>query len=81
MGLGRSPGVGAVRILVVGNSAAHMVVPDRRDRTEGTYGDHLESILRSISFIGPALNPQRFARFHERIRALPGPRRPARTGW
>ena len=27
--------------------------------------------LRSISFIGPAMNPERFAAFHEKIRALP----------
>ena len=34
----------------------------------------LERILRSISFIGPAMNPERAAAFHARIRALPGPR-------
>jgi ubiquinone/menaquinone biosynthesis C-methylase UbiE len=33
----------------------------------------LEAILRSISFIGPAMNDERFAGFRERIRALPGP--------
>jgi hypothetical protein len=34
--------------------------------------DHvtLERILRSISFIGPAMNPARFAAFRERIHAL-----------
>ena len=38
-------------------------------------GATLERILRSISFIGPAMNPARFAAFRERIHALPG--RPA----
>jgi SAM-dependent methyltransferase len=33
----------------------------------------LERILRSISFIGPAMNPPRFARFRARVDALPGP--------
>ena len=35
--------------------------------------DHatLERILRSISFIGPAMNPARFAAFRERVHALP----------
>ena len=32
----------------------------------------LEQILRSISFIGPAMNNERFARFCRRLRALPG---------
>ena len=36
--------------------------------------DHvtLERILRSISFIGPAMNPARFAAFRARVHALPG---------
>jgi SAM-dependent methyltransferase len=36
--------------------------------------DHptLERILRSISFIGPAMNADRFARFREHVHALPG---------
>jgi SAM-dependent methyltransferase len=38
-------------------------------------GDTLERILRSISFIGPAMNSARFAAFRARIHALPG--RPA----
>jgi ubiquinone/menaquinone biosynthesis C-methylase UbiE len=38
----------------------------------------LERILRSISFIGPAMNPERFARFRARVLALPGPARWAR---
>ena len=33
----------------------------------------LESILRSISFIGPAMNAERFAAFRKRLHALPGP--------
>jgi ubiquinone/menaquinone biosynthesis C-methylase UbiE len=39
----------------------------------------LERILRSISFVGPAMNAARFAAFRERIEALPGPRVWART--
>jgi ubiquinone/menaquinone biosynthesis C-methylase UbiE len=39
----------------------------------------LERILRSISFIGPAMSPQRFDAFFERVLALPGPRLWART--
>ena len=39
----------------------------------------LERILRSISFIGPAMNPARFAAFRERVRALPGKPAWART--
>ena len=38
----------------------------------------LERILRSISFLGPAMNAARFAAFAERVRALPGPPRWAR---
>lgn len=34
----------------------------------------LEAILRSISFIGPAMSAERFAAFRERVYALPGPR-------
>ena len=33
----------------------------------------LESILRSISFIGPAMTAERFAEFSRKIRELPGP--------
>ena len=32
----------------------------------------LERILRSISFIGPAMNPERFSAFRARVHALPG---------
>jgi ubiquinone/menaquinone biosynthesis C-methylase UbiE len=32
----------------------------------------LERILRSISFIGPAMNPTRFAAFWSRVHAIPG---------
>jgi SAM-dependent methyltransferase len=39
----------------------------------------LERILRSISFVGPAMNAARFAAFIERIHALPEPRVWART--
>jgi ubiquinone/menaquinone biosynthesis C-methylase UbiE len=33
----------------------------------------LERLLRTISFIGPAMNPPRFAAFTERVRSLPAP--------
>jgi ubiquinone/menaquinone biosynthesis C-methylase UbiE len=33
----------------------------------------VERLLRSVSFIGPALNPERFATFRARLRALPAP--------
>jgi len=42
-------------------------------------GHTLERILRSISFIGPAMNPARFAAFRERVHALPGRPTWART--
>ena len=42
-------------------------------------GATLERILCSISFIGPAMNPARFAAFRERIHALPEPPVWART--
>jgi SAM-dependent methyltransferase len=43
--------------------------------------DHptLERILRSISFIGPAMNPARFAAFRARVHGLPGRPTWART--
>ncbi len=40
-----------------------------RDETPVT-PEVLEAILRSISFIGPAMNPERFAAFRARIHAL-----------
>jgi ubiquinone/menaquinone biosynthesis C-methylase UbiE len=39
----------------------------------------LEQILRSISFIGPAMNPERSATFRERLHAIPHPPHWART--
>jgi ubiquinone/menaquinone biosynthesis C-methylase UbiE len=48
----------------------------RQLRDETPVDSHtLERILRSISFIGPAMNPARFAAFRARVQALPG--RPA----
>ena len=43
--------------------------------------DHetLERIVRSFSFVGPAMNPTRFALFRERLLAIPGPAVWART--
>ena len=54
---------------------------ERRAFTDETCVDAetLERILRSISFIGPAMNPERFAAFSRRIRELPGEPRWART--
>jgi ubiquinone/menaquinone biosynthesis C-methylase UbiE len=42
-------------------------------------GQTLERILRSISFIGPAMNSARFEAFRTRVHALPGPPVWART--
>lgn len=42
-------------------------------------GPTLERILRSISFIGPAMNPERFAAFRKKVHDLPGPPAWART--
>ena len=42
-------------------------------------GNTLERILRSISFIGPAMNPARFDAFRSRVHALPGQPAWART--
>ena len=46
---------------------------DERQFHDETPIDHatLEQILRSISFIGPAMNPARFAALRERVHALP----------
>jgi SAM-dependent methyltransferase len=58
-------------------------VPFARERVfhDETPVDHetLERILRSISFIGPAMHAGRFATFRRRIHALPGPALWART--
>jgi ubiquinone/menaquinone biosynthesis C-methylase UbiE len=35
--------------------------------------DELERILRSISYLGPAMNPSRFSAFCQRVHALPDP--------
>lgn len=54
--------------------------PERRYHDETPVdAARLERILRSISFIGPAMNAERFAAFRQRIRAVPGPRVWART--
>jgi SAM-dependent methyltransferase len=53
---------------------------DRTFSDEHALGaDQLEAVLRSISYIGPAMNPERFAAFKARIAALPGPPLWART--
>jgi ubiquinone/menaquinone biosynthesis C-methylase UbiE len=41
--------------------------------------ERLLDILRSISFIGPAMNAERFAAFSSRVLSLPGPRVWARS--
>ncbi|HZL19814.1 MAG TPA: class I SAM-dependent methyltransferase [Polyangia bacterium] len=50
-----------------------IALTDEQRFTDETPIDHptLERILRSISFIGPAMNPPRFAAFRERVHALP----------
>jgi hypothetical protein len=54
--------------------------PERKFHDETPVDGHtLERILRSISFIGPAMNPARFAAFRARVHALPGPPTWART--
>jgi ubiquinone/menaquinone biosynthesis C-methylase UbiE len=54
--------------------------PEQRFHDETPVDDEtLERILRSVSFIGPAMNEERLAAFRRRIRALPGPRVWART--
>ena len=54
--------------------------PERRFHDETPVdGATLERILRSISFIGPAMNPARFAAFRARVHALPGQPTWART--
>jgi ubiquinone/menaquinone biosynthesis C-methylase UbiE len=54
--------------------------PERRYRDNTPVdASRLERILRSISFIGPALNADRFAAFRTRIRTVPGPRIWSRT--
>ncbi len=54
--------------------------PERRYQDETPVdAATLERILRSISFIGPAMNEGRFATFRKRILAVPGPRTWART--
>jgi hypothetical protein len=54
---------------------------DARRFEDETPIDHptLDRILRSISFVGPAMNPTRFAAFRARIHALPEPPIWART--
>jgi hypothetical protein len=36
--------------------------------------DELERLVKTISFIGPAMNAEIFAGFRERLHAVPGPR-------
>jgi hypothetical protein len=57
-----------------------------RDRRELVFEDsvaveprQLEGILRSISFIGPAMNDERYAAFRKRILAIEHERRWSRT--
>jgi len=55
------------------SALTHVLLTSERRFHDETPIDHatLESILRSISFIGPAMNEARFAAFRERVRALP----------
>jgi ubiquinone/menaquinone biosynthesis C-methylase UbiE len=60
--------------LVHVSSITGVPLDDERRFHDETRVDHpaLERILRSISFIGPAMNPARFAAFRARVHALPG---------
>jgi SAM-dependent methyltransferase len=64
----------------VSSSAGAPLVEERRFCDE-TPVDHatLDRILRSISFIGPAMHAARFAAFRARVHALPAPPVWART--
>ena len=55
------------------SALAGVPLTDARRFHDETPIDHatLERILRSISFIGPAMNPARFAAFRSRVHALP----------
>jgi hypothetical protein len=63
------------------SSVTRVPLADEQRFCDETLVDHatLDRILRSISFIGPAMHAARFAAFRERIRALPGPAVWART--
>jgi SAM-dependent methyltransferase len=69
------------RQLVHVSSIADAPLTDERRFDDETPVDHetLERILRSISFIGPAMNPARFAAFRARVHALTEPPVWART--
>ncbi len=47
--------------------------PQRLAQSLPVTADQLDNILRSISFIGPAMNPTRFEAFQARVRAIPHP--------
>jgi ubiquinone/menaquinone biosynthesis C-methylase UbiE len=55
------------------SAAAQVPLADTQTFDDATPvdGASLERILRSISFIGPAMNAERFAQFRARIHALP----------
>lgn len=57
------------------SAIAHTPLGDERCFDDVTPVDHetLERILRSISFVGPAMNAQRFESFRARVRALADP--------
>ena len=67
--------------LVHVSAAVEAPFGDERVFHDETPVDHetLERILRSISFIGPAMHEGRFAAFRRRVHALPGPAVWART--
>jgi ubiquinone/menaquinone biosynthesis C-methylase UbiE len=62
-------------------SVARVRLDGERRFQDETPIDHetLERIVRSFSFVGPAMNPTRFAVFRERLLAIPGPAVWART--
>jgi lysophospholipase L1-like esterase len=54
------PEKGSWKVLVLGNSVATMVVPNRRDRSEGTYGEVLERSLRAAGTDVTVINSGRW---------------------
>jgi len=72
----RSPRALAQNIVHVAAVTGVKLARERRFHDETPIDpETLDRILRSISFIGPAMNPARFAAFRARVHALPG--RPA----
>jgi hypothetical protein len=70
-----------VKQLVQVSAITRVTLAEERIFQDETVVDQatLDRILRSISFIGPAMHAQRFADFRARVHALPGPSSWARS--